>query len=251
MFQQNTSIWAREASMPVACDVPLGSFGSRPRFEAVCTKCGKATTLPFQPTRPPTYCIDCFREERGSRPARRFGRWIELLYAEVVQRFTGELATRIASDPRFLDHVEWRELERVLGAAFEGFGFKILVTRSAKDGGKDIVLECNSRGRLKIYYVEIKHWRSGKRVGAAPMREFVSVVFRDEANGGLMLSTSGYSKGAYESLSVIERKKVRISARVDVVRICQTYTQMRSGVWLRPTDLGVILFGPEVQDHPA
>lgn len=51
-----------------------GGFGDRPKFPAVCTKCGKETTVPFQPTPgKPVYCIDCFREIRQDRPRRSFG----------------------------------------------------------------------------------------------------------------------------------------------------------------------------------
>lgn len=52
-----------------------GGFGDRPKFPAVCTKCGKDTTVPFQPTPgKPVYCRDCFNEIRGDRgPRRNFG----------------------------------------------------------------------------------------------------------------------------------------------------------------------------------
>jgi len=53
---------------------PQGGFGDRPKFPATCTKCGKDTTVPFEPTPgKPVYCIDCFREVRGDRPRRNFG----------------------------------------------------------------------------------------------------------------------------------------------------------------------------------
>ncbi|MBI3627892.1 MAG: hypothetical protein HY220_04105 [Candidatus Sungbacteria bacterium] len=50
-----------------------GGFGAdRPKFAATCSKCGKDTTVPFQPTAGrPVYCFDCFKEVRGDRPPRR------------------------------------------------------------------------------------------------------------------------------------------------------------------------------------
>jgi len=53
-----------------------GSFGnggyrsSSPRqmFPAVCADCGKATTVPFEPSQGrPVYCSDCYRKVRVSR----------------------------------------------------------------------------------------------------------------------------------------------------------------------------------------
>lgn len=48
-------------------------FGAdRPKFAATCTKCGKETTVPFQPTAGrPVYCFECFKEMRQDRPPRR------------------------------------------------------------------------------------------------------------------------------------------------------------------------------------
>jgi len=36
-------------------------------YGAVCSQCGKATEVPFQPTGDrPVYCSDCFRSQRSS-----------------------------------------------------------------------------------------------------------------------------------------------------------------------------------------
>jgi CxxC-x17-CxxC domain-containing protein len=45
----------------------LGAGGRREMFPAVCSRCGKDTQVPFQPTTgKPVYCSDCFQLERGS-----------------------------------------------------------------------------------------------------------------------------------------------------------------------------------------
>ena len=45
-----------------------GSYGSTPRrqlFPAVCSDCGKATEVPFEPRQGrPVYCSDCYRKVR-------------------------------------------------------------------------------------------------------------------------------------------------------------------------------------------
>ena len=41
--------------------------GPRQMYAATCSKCGKSTEVPFQPTNgKPVYCSDCFRSERGN-----------------------------------------------------------------------------------------------------------------------------------------------------------------------------------------
>jgi CxxC-x17-CxxC domain-containing protein len=45
----------------------MGAGGRREMFPAVCSRCGKDTQVPFQPTTgKPVYCSDCFQLERGS-----------------------------------------------------------------------------------------------------------------------------------------------------------------------------------------
>lgn len=40
--------------------------GQREMFPAVCSRCGKDTQVPFQPTSgKPVYCSECFQLERG------------------------------------------------------------------------------------------------------------------------------------------------------------------------------------------
>ena len=44
-----------------------GTTGRREMFPAVCSRCGKDTQVPFQPTSgKPVYCSECFQLERGS-----------------------------------------------------------------------------------------------------------------------------------------------------------------------------------------
>jgi len=47
-------------------------FQSRPKVEtqAVCSQCGKQTTVPFRPTQGrPVFCRECFRERRQAASA--------------------------------------------------------------------------------------------------------------------------------------------------------------------------------------
>ena len=72
-------------------------------------------------------------------------------------------------------YIEWREMEKTLAEVFSGIGFDVELTPSSKDGGKDLVLECLIQGKTHSYFVEIKHWRAGSRVGAKDICDFVHV----------------------------------------------------------------------------
>jgi restriction endonuclease Mrr len=159
-----------------------------------------------------------------------------------VRELSRELAKAIAERPNSLNEVEWRDLERVLAEVFEKLGFGVEITPPAKDGGKDIVLSCIVTDRRESFLVEVKHWVSGKRVGQRTIKEFLNVVAKEKAESGLVLSTSGYSKGIIEGLTIIEREKVRLGSRRKIISLCQTYVRAEAGIWSPPIQLPDVVF---------
>lgn len=143
-----------------------------------------------------------------------------------------ELIKAIVSDPRNLDQIEWRELEYLLREVFEGLGFEAILTPGSKDGGKDIILNCKISDKIKTYYVEVKHWRSGQKVGSRPIKDFLEIIINEEIDGGLFLSSSGYCSEAIESLTEIEKKCLRFGTDEKVVGLCKSYLKAKSGIWI-------------------
>ncbi len=137
--------------------------------------------------------------------------------------FSESLIKLIASNPKHLQDVEWRELEYLLAVAFEKIGFGVELTPSSKDGGKDLVLTCRISGNDRTYYVEVKHWRSLQKVGKQNTNEFLKVIVNEKVDGGLFLSTYGQSTNAIESLTSIERKMLKFGDERKIETLCKTY----------------------------
>ena len=78
------------------------------------------------------------------------------------------------------------------------------------DGGKDLILNCRATRGLESFIVELKHWRSGKRVGKAAVSDFFEVIVSEDRSGGLFLSTSGYNTHAFEGLTEVTRQRLRL-----------------------------------------
>ena len=74
-----------------------------------------------------------------------------------ISELSRKLAKIVAENPNELMHLEWRDMERVLAAVLDGLGFKVELTPSSKDDGKDIILEFNVLGVNQIYMVAVKH----------------------------------------------------------------------------------------------
>jgi restriction system protein len=168
---------------------------------------------------------------------------ITLILEDVSRKFV----QLIAEDSRYLDNIEWRDLERALAEVFNGLGFVVELTPGSKDGGKDIVVECVVSGLQSTYIIEIKHWRSGKHVNHKDIRHFLNVIISEKRNGGLFLSTSGYSHNIFSSFTEIERLQLKIGDKSKIVSLCKRYIQTKSGLWYPRESLTEILFEQTIE----
>lgn len=165
---------------------------------------------------------------------------------EILKLVSHKFAFLVAQNPENLYKLEWRDLERMVAEIFEGIGFDVELTPSSKDGGKDIILSCNVFGRNKSYIVEIKHWRSGIKVGQSAIKDFLNVIVKERRDSGLYLSTFGYCNNSFESLSEIEKQKIRFGDKEKIVSLCKVYTKVSSGIWSPTQNLAEILFDKTV-----
>lgn len=145
-----------------------------------------------------------------------------------ISEVSSLLAYEIAKNPKALDEIEWRDLERVIAGVFTGLGFEVELTPGSKDGGKDIIVKLPRI--LRCYYIEIKHWRSGARPGAREVDDFIHVLAHDRPYGGLFLSSSGFAKSAIESFDTVDRSRVAAGDSVKIQDMCQKYARSK-GVW--------------------
>lgn len=159
-----------------------------------------------------------------------------------MDQFIRNVIRAIARNEAELDSVEWRTLEYVLATALEEFGFEADLTRAAKDGGKDIVLKCTERGTNRRYVVEVKHWRSGQAVPGSHLRKFLKVIVNEQHDAGLLLSTSGFARNAYDALIHVEHRRIRMAGRSKVVNLCRTYVMRESGLLTSTSTPTEVLF---------
>lgn len=160
----------------------------------------------------------------------------------ILKAYVSKLIELIAKSSKTLAEIEWRDIERVVAEVFSGLGFDTKLTPSSKDGGKDVILECLAGDRQKSFIVEIKHWRSGQKVGEGKIREFLQVITKEKRDGGLFLSTYGFVENAIESLTQIDREKVKFGSGAKIATLCTTYIKKKSGLWGNEDELPTILF---------
>ena len=148
----------------------------------------------------------------------------------------------IAKDPQALNLLEWRDLERALAELFDSLGFSVTLTPPSKDGGKDLILQCELSGAKKSYIVEIKHWRSNKKVGNSYVTSFLDVVAKEKRDCGILLSTSGYTSSVFESHTEVNREMLKLGDKTKIISLCQTYVKNGNGLILPHQQLTETLF---------
>ncbi|WP_367867779.1 restriction endonuclease [Pedobacter sp. WC2423] len=159
-----------------------------------------------------------------------------------VRQLSKKLIELVAKNPENLKNLEWRDLERTISELFEGIGFKTTLTPGSKDGGKDIILECTIDNIQKSFIIEIKHWRSGQKVGQKAVKEFTNVIINEKREKGLYLSTYGFTSNYYESLSEKQKSLIRFGEQEKIVELCRTYERINNGIWNPINTMENILF---------
>jgi restriction system protein len=156
-------------------------------------------------------------------------------YFQFVNSFHDKLIAAISNDPLFLNQVDWRELEQIVYQSLSGLGFDCELTRSAKDGGKDVVVKIKAKGAIDVYYIEVKHWR--QKVGKTLVKHFLDVIVKDNAYKGLFLATNGYADTAINFVSEQKQEKLLLSDGEKIVTMCQLYSSVNSGVLINHDSL--------------
>ena len=128
-----------------------------------------------------------------------------------LRKFNKSIIRCIACAPEQLYNLEWRDT-------------------------KDIILEYKIGNSTKSYIIEIKHWKSKTKVNKNSVKRFTQIVVNENREKGLMISTFGYTRNYYESLTEHELKKVCFGTRNKIVDLCKTYEKIQGGIWV-PLDL--------------
>lgn len=101
------------------------------------------------------------------------------------------------------------------------------VTRRSRDGGIDGIIDEDKLGLEKIY-IQAKRWQKGSNVGRSEVESFVGAIDRQRGNKGVFITTSDFSKEAYEHSST-HVNLVKINGR----RLAELMIQYNIGVSIK------------------
>ena len=109
---------------------------------------------------------------------------------------------RLADEPQLLRQLHWRDFEQLVAELFRRDGFEVELTPRGGDSGVDLFAARRIGLGTVLYAVECK--RYSRPIGPDFVRQLAWVVERHRATGGVLATTSRFTRGAVEEQRQIE-----------------------------------------------
>lgn len=93
------------------------------------------------------------------------------------------------------------DFEVVMAEIYSKLGYDVTRTKATRDGGKDLIIRIPEILGDFIYYVECKKYAAKRPIGVGIIRNLVGTVNTDRVNGGILATTSFFTRDAYDFIS--------------------------------------------------
>lgn len=135
-----------------------------------------------------------------------------------------DLSLRKISDA--IDNMNPFEFEDFVAYLFKKLGDKVEQTSKSRDGGYDIKL--NNGESL----VEIKHYSDGNNISRPIVQKLVGACIENDVDNGIIVTTSNFTKEAYESIKKCKKVNIDVLYKDDLLRMCKQIDSSEVLVWL-------------------
>lgn len=116
------------------------------------------------------------------------------------------LSDKIKKNPKDIHKLTSREFEQFAAELLEKNGYEVKLTQQTRDGGKDIIVIQKGLVGTFLTYVECKKFAPDNHVGVKLIRELYGTVTHDRATSGMFITSSYFSKDAYEFTETIKHQ---------------------------------------------
>jgi len=119
-----------------------------------------------------------------------------------------------------------REYEELIAELLHDMGYDVTLTQATRDGGKDIIASIKTECGEFLCLVEAKKYRQDRTIGVSLVRTLYGTLHDYQANSGMLVTTSTYSKDAH---GFQKRHQYQLSLRdyTDVATWIQKYGTKR------------------------
>ncbi len=146
---------------------------------------------------------------------------LDLVYEDLLVSSIPDLASRIVvaskecwdrilahliRHPQDLRSMHPQNFEELVAELLIREGMRVEVTQPSKDGGRDILAWTETAAGPHLYLVECKRYGYQNPVGVSLVRALYGVVTSENATGGLIVTTSRFTRGAREFQSTVQNR---------------------------------------------
>lgn len=102
----------------------------------------------------------------------------------------------LSENPEAFYQLSDEDFEIVMAEIYSKLGYNVTRTQATRDGGKDLIIRKAETLGDFIYYVECKKYAPKRHIGVGIVRNLVGTVNTDRVNGGILATTSFFTKDA-------------------------------------------------------
>lgn len=107
----------------------------------------------------------------------------------------------LSENPESFYQLTDNDFEVVMAEIYSKLGYDVTRTKVTRDGGKDLIIRIPEVLGDFIYYVECKKYNPKRPIGVGIIRNLVGTINTDRVNGGILATTSFFTRDAYEFIS--------------------------------------------------
>jgi hypothetical protein len=111
---------------------------------------------------------------------------------EVASGVNAKLLEYFRLDPQGLHALTPRQFEELIAEIFDGFGFSVELTKTTRDGGRDVIAIRENIAKEK-FLIECKRYNKKKPIDVGLVRALLGVVHDERATKGILATTSYFT----------------------------------------------------------
>lgn len=115
---------------------------------------------------------------------------------QLINSVGNAIFNMISKKPNLLYEITPRHFEEIIAEIFYRKGFDVELTKTTRDGGKDIIAFSNHMGIPLKYIIECKRYARHRKVSLEVIHRLFGVKIANSANKGILVTTSNYTKDA-------------------------------------------------------
>ena len=139
------------------------------------------------------------------------------------------MVKELKKNPEDVFKLTSRQYEELIAELMSDMGYDVKLTKATRDGGKDILASIRTDATDFLMLVEAKRYGQDHKVGVSLVRALYGTLCDYQANSGMLVTTSSFSKDAKE-FQGNHQYQLKLRDYADVASWIQRYGNRKAAV---------------------